>query len=91
VVVVPYLLNQVLVDYMDVQDNGIQFHYSWLLIVISLVGWNEPRFLMFVGKGKCYTMRYENLWKDKDNKNQQANNVIFPCLWKTCNIKKQMY
>jgi len=35
----PYLLNQFLIDYMDAQDNGTDFHYSWLLILITFVGW----------------------------------------------------
>jgi hypothetical protein len=33
----PYLLN-FLIDYMDAQDNGVEFHYSWLLVLIALVG-----------------------------------------------------
>jgi hypothetical protein len=51
-----------LVDYRDAKDNGTEFHYSWLLILIALVGWKEPKLSLFVDKkGKCYAVRYENL------------------------------
>jgi hypothetical protein len=74
----PYLLNQFLIDCRDAQDNGTEFHYSWLLILIALVGWKEPKFSYFVDrKGKCYAVRYETLWQAKDNKNQQENNTVF--------------
>jgi hypothetical protein len=76
----PYLLNQFLIDCRDAQDNGTKFHYSWLIILIALAGWKEPKFLTFLDRmGKCYAARYESLWKEKDNKTQQANNMFFPC------------
>jgi hypothetical protein len=34
----PYILNQFLIDCIDAQDNGTKLHYSWLIILISLVG-----------------------------------------------------
>jgi hypothetical protein len=59
----PYLLNQFLVDCRDAQDNGTEFHYSWLIILIALAGWQEPKFSSFLDrKGKCYAARYESLW-----------------------------
>jgi hypothetical protein len=74
----PYLVNQLLIDCRDAQDHGTEFHYSWLIILIDLVGWKEPKFSAFVDRmGKCYVARYETLWKAKDNKNQQANNTVF--------------
>jgi hypothetical protein len=63
----PYLLNQFLIDCRDAQDNGTKFHYSWLLILIALVGWKEPKFSSFLDrKGKCCAVRYETLWQEKD-------------------------
>jgi hypothetical protein len=38
----PYLLNSFLEDCKDTQDWGSKFHYSWLLILIGLIGWKEP-------------------------------------------------
>jgi hypothetical protein len=77
----PYLLNQLLVDCRDAQDNGYEFHYSFLIILISLVGWQEPKFSAFLDrKGKCYVARYESLWQAKENKNKQENKTIFVML-----------
>jgi hypothetical protein len=38
----PYLLNLFLEDCRDEHNLGIDFHYSWLLILITLIGWREP-------------------------------------------------
>jgi hypothetical protein len=43
----PYLLNMFLEDCKDAQDLGTEFHYSWLLILIALVGWREPKYTYF--------------------------------------------
>jgi hypothetical protein len=39
---VMYLLNLFFEDCRDAQDLGTEFHYSWLLILITLIGWREP-------------------------------------------------
>jgi hypothetical protein len=39
---VPYLLNLFLDDCKDAQDLGTEFHYSWLMILIALIGWKDP-------------------------------------------------
>jgi hypothetical protein len=41
----PYLLNLFLNDYKDVQDLGTKFHYSWLIMLISIMGWMEPKYV----------------------------------------------
>jgi hypothetical protein len=77
----PYLLNQFLVDFRDAQDNGTEFHYSWMIILIALAGCQEPKFSVFLDrKGKFYASRYESLWQAKDNKTQQENNIVFAML-----------
>jgi hypothetical protein len=40
----PYLLNMFLDDCKDAQDLGEKFHYSWLLILIAVIGWKEPKY-----------------------------------------------
>jgi hypothetical protein len=42
-----YLLNLFLEDCKDVQDLGKTFHYSWLLVLISLVIWRETKYTYF--------------------------------------------
>jgi hypothetical protein len=36
-----FLVNQFLIDYKEGQDKGMEFHYTWLLILIALVSWRE--------------------------------------------------
>jgi hypothetical protein len=44
-----FLLNQFLIDHKEAQDKGMEFHYAWLLILIELVAWKEPKETQFVG------------------------------------------
>ena len=37
-----YLLNELLADAEEAQEKGNTFHYSWLLILILFVAWEEP-------------------------------------------------
>jgi hypothetical protein len=43
----PYLLNLFLEDCRDGNNLGTKFHYSWLLILIALIGWKEPQYTYF--------------------------------------------
>ena len=36
-----YIAKEFLEDVHDVQEKGIPFHYSWLIVLITLVGWKE--------------------------------------------------
>ena len=36
-----FLLNELIQDATDAQERGWAFHYSWLLILISFIGWYE--------------------------------------------------
>jgi hypothetical protein len=37
---VNYLINELEKYYCKAQDLGYEFHYSWLIIIISFVAWN---------------------------------------------------
>jgi hypothetical protein len=43
----PYLLKLFLDDCKDAQYLGTDFHYSWLIILIALVGWGNPNTMDF--------------------------------------------
>jgi hypothetical protein len=74
----PYLLNSFLEDCKDTQDWGSEFHYSWLLILIALVGWKEPTYNVFLQRtGKCGTTRYTSLRSTMDPKEKKINNDVF--------------
>jgi hypothetical protein len=44
---VKYLVNQLELDCREVQDQGYEFHYSWLLILIAFVTWEMPEGVTF--------------------------------------------
>jgi hypothetical protein len=56
-----FLVNQFLIDCIEAQEKGMEFHYAWLLILIALVGWKEPgdyQFLKTTSRGNAVA-RYE--------------------------------
>jgi hypothetical protein len=61
---VMFLVNQFLMDCREVQDKGKKIHYAWLLILIALVAWREPKDTQFMvfSKKPCLVVRYVNLW-----------------------------
>ena len=40
------VLNQ---DYHEAQDQGYEFHFSWLLILIAFIAWEMPEGVNFPG------------------------------------------
>jgi hypothetical protein len=73
-----YLLNLFFEDCKDAQDFGTKFHYSWLLILIALVVWEELKYSAFYDRiGKCLTTRYLTLWHNADLKHRKTNSSIF--------------
>jgi hypothetical protein len=47
---VPYLLHLFLDECKDAQDLGTKFHYSWILMLIAIMGWKEPNYTFFATK-----------------------------------------
>jgi hypothetical protein len=74
----PYLLNLFLDDCKDTRDLGTEFHYSWLLILIALLGWKELKYSFFATRpNPCHTTRYLSLGTTLDPKNRNLNAAIF--------------
>jgi hypothetical protein len=75
----PFLLNQFLLDYAEAQDKGMEFHYPWLLILISFTTWGEPEDAQFLGlRGKpCVVEKYHNFWFSTNKRRQMDNNIEF--------------
>ena len=67
---IEYISREFIVDVRDAQEKGIPFHYSWLLVLIALVGWREPTEAQFVDVPPYMpgATRYASLWisQDKD-------------------------
>jgi hypothetical protein len=74
----PYLLNLFMDDCKDAQDLGTKFHYSWLLMLIDIMGWKEPNYTFFATKPKPNIgERYLSLGVTSDAKNMKTNTTLF--------------
>jgi len=74
----PYFLNLFLDDCKDVQDFRMEFHYSWLLMLMAFMGWREPRYVSFATrpkpkKGAIYLL----LGTTSDARHKKMNGSIF--------------
>ena len=58
-----YLAREILEDAHDAQEKGRPFHYSWILILIALIGWKEPTEAQFMEAppGMPGAVRYASL------------------------------
>jgi hypothetical protein len=76
----PFLLNQFLLDCTEAQDKGMEFHYPWLLILISFTAWEEPEDAQFLGlRGKpCIVVKYPKFMVF--NKQEETNGKQCPIL-----------
>ena len=74
-----YIAREFLEDVCDAQEKGRPFHYSWLLVLIVLVGWREPTEEQFVDVPPEIpaTARYASLWVSQDKALQQMMNYVF--------------
>ena len=63
-----YIAKEFLEDVCDAQEKGKPFHYSWLLVLIALVGWKEPTEAQFfdVPRHMPGAARYASLWVSQD-------------------------
>jgi hypothetical protein len=74
----PYLLNLFLENCKDTEDWGSEFHYSWLLILIGLIGWKELVYSKYLERlEKCDIARYISLHSSVDTKRKKTNTYIF--------------
>jgi hypothetical protein len=61
------------------KDRGMEFHYAWLLILILIVAWRDPKdsqYLLATNK-LCLVMWYVNLWHTVHKERQLDNNIHF--------------
>jgi hypothetical protein len=76
---VSYLVNDLEKDYHEVQDQGYEFHFSWLLILIAFVTWKMLEGVAFpeVEPSEPLVMRFFTLWYTTDMVNQWKSNAVF--------------
>ena len=74
-----YLVNQLELDCREAQDQGYEFHFSWLLILITFISWEMPEGVTFpdIDPFEPLTMKFTTLWYLRDMGKQWQSNAIF--------------
>jgi hypothetical protein len=74
-----YLVNKLEKDYHETQDQGYDFHFSWLLILIAFVAWEMPVGATFpeVEPSEPLAARFTTLWYSSDMAKQWQTNAVF--------------
>jgi hypothetical protein len=73
------VLNELKKDYREAQDQGYEFHFSWLLVLIAFFTWKMSKGVTFpeVEPSKSFTARFSTLWYTNDMVKQCQSNVVF--------------
>jgi hypothetical protein len=76
---VKYLVNQLEIDCREAQDQGHEFHFSWLLILIAFIAWELPEGATFldIDPFEPLALKFSTLWYSNDMNKQWQSNVIF--------------
>jgi hypothetical protein len=74
-----YLVNELEKDCREAQDQGYEFHFSWLLILIAFVAWKMLEGATFpeVEPSEPLAARFSTLWYTNDMVKQWKSNVVF--------------
>jgi hypothetical protein len=63
-----YLVNQLEIDYRESQDQGYEFHLSWLLILIAFISWEMLKGATFpdIEPFESLATKFSTLWYSND-------------------------
>jgi hypothetical protein len=69
---VKYLVNQLELNYKEAHDQGYEFHFSWLLILIDFISWELLEGVTFldIESFEPLAVKFNTLWYSSDMKNQ---------------------
>jgi hypothetical protein len=67
-----YLVNQLEIDYKEVQDQGYEFHFIWLLILIMFITWDMLEGATFsdIKPFEPLATKFSTLWYSSDMNKQ---------------------
>jgi hypothetical protein len=84
-------MNQIDIDYRGAQDQGYEFHFSWLLILISFIAWEMSKGATFsdIKPFEHLAMKFSTLWYLSDMNKQWKSNVIFHAYYNQLKIAIQ--
>ena len=76
---VQYLVNQLELDCSEVHDQGYEFHFIWLLILIAFIAWEMPEgaTLPNIEPFEPLTAKFSTLWYSSDTNKKWQSNSIF--------------
>jgi hypothetical protein len=65
---VKYLVNQLELGCREAQDQGYEFHFSWLLILIAFISWEIPEGTTFldIEPFEPLAVKFSTLWYSSD-------------------------
>jgi hypothetical protein len=88
---VQYLVNQLELDCREAQDQGYEFHFSWLLILIAFIAWELPEGATFldIEPFEPLAMKFCTLWYSSDMNKQWQSNVVFHAYYNQLKIAIQ--
>jgi hypothetical protein len=74
-----YLVNQLDQDCCEAQDQGYEFHFSWLLILITFIAWEMLEGATFpeLDPSEPLAMKFTSLWYSSDIGKQWKSNAVF--------------
>jgi hypothetical protein len=74
-----YLMNHLELDYMEAQDQGYEFHFSWLLILIAFIAWemSEGAAFLEINTFEPLAMNFSTLWYSSDMNKKWNSNAVF--------------
>jgi hypothetical protein len=76
---VKYLVNQLEIDCREAHDQGHEFHFRWLLILIAFVAWDLPEGATFLDLDPFEPLaaKFSTLWYSNDMSKQWQSNFFF--------------
>jgi hypothetical protein len=76
---VSYLVNQLEQDYCEAQDQGYEFHFSCMLILITFIAWEMPEGVTFleIDTFEPLAVKFTMLWYSRDMAKQWKSNAMF--------------
>jgi hypothetical protein len=82
---VKYLINQMEINFCEAQDQGYEFHFSWLLILNSFVTWEMLEGVNFpdIEPFELLAAKFTALWYSSDMKQIVAVKLCFSHLLPT--------
>jgi hypothetical protein len=76
---VKYLVNYLELDCREAQDQGYEFHFSWILILITFIAWEMLEGVTFpnIEPFEALVAKFSTLWYSSDMNKQWQSNVVF--------------